>query len=1289
MGYDLMTNAVDTPWVELTISVPPDTTLESATLSIRNGEVRASPITVGSINVDLCTFTTPEVIANFSTVIEFEGLIAYSRVTLCSPGNVKLLNSFQAGASVDISLESLRGSAAFSSNYYIGSYELTSNTTSPTVTGLACISSESTATYNAGSCGGASTHKTTVKGATQVSLDAPGCPAGFTGDAPMGDNIPSSPTVNPTTSTTTTMNSNSTWWAASVWGFQNSIARNATSGVGVDFNVSAWLPQDSMVYWLLGQQDLTFRSGLASDLKFTIVPPATAVQGGAPGAIANITVLIVEKHSTADWGYYWKIDRDDFQESDPRVLYRKTYTGPWAIGSAGLTVDPLSIVLPGDKETIIGRLWFRVEWTVRGPVWPLRLRNVQLTTPIPAPASFINAGESERVSTFRMPSTLDPNPRAVADCPHRASGLSHWHDPSIWPGGVMPNPSQTITIPAGMSVLISSCSLLPTSYVYYKIVVPPTSKLIFGDANINMRVRNIHVQGQLHMGSPTCRLNGKINIEFVGQKTLADNIAAGLGSKGIGVSRGGSIDVHGRQFNPTWTRLAATVYPGADTIYLQDSTNWEVGQSIVIATSIYKDYTQDQNEVRVIKAIGSGSGGAKSVLQLDRPLDFYHYGGAEYQTEVGLLSRRIVFQGDAQSDQESFGGHTRVVGEGRFSGVQTRRMGQLIVLGKYPFHFHAMGPSPTSFIRDCSIWDSYFRCIAIHATNDSQALRNVVYNATAHCYYLEDGVEEGNVLNYNLAVKINTIGTPMAGQSQIGDETVSGPNLILPADSAAAGFYITNANNTFIGNAASGGWAGFSFPNLPKPIGISRDWDMIPQERPTLIFNGNTAHSSGYHFQGGGCIYIGGLLWYDSVNTDVLRYNNGRYSRPTKIKRNGAAAFMTFNNTKTWMCGMGVSHWGERIEVVGLESHDVGRPTQLFGEAWLHDALINTQSASLAPFQKNQMGFQFYDTYVQTVVSKTLFRNFKASVPPYHPSQDTQALPYYWPDQRVITSLIHSDYFKPQGISATIDISFDNCDRSQFVGHKRLETGAARYFNFVDWDGSFGGTTGVPQIIGSGSGWWKYSSSCVYESDWLAWRCPQGDRVIANLDYVIPGTIVLSGGDLGTSPSLYVGQTYLFGTPGIVAGQNATLTKNSGITGVSEIGWYFHTDAGTPATFSVYQSVMPFGHWVMGAWKYASGTTFDIKIKMDWGRPTVTVTQAASFSEVLSGDGTKYYFDGNHLYIKMINNQADYAKRGFTRAGATIYDVMKAVHYDVIATCANVNGNWCPSSLVHPTQTWT
>jgi hypothetical protein len=47
--------------------------------------------------------------------------------------------------------------------------------------------------------------------------------------------------------------------------------------------------------------------------------------------------------------------------------------------------------------------------------------------------------------------------------------------------------------------------------------------------------------------------------------------------------------------------------------------------------------------------------------------------------------------------------------------------------------------------------------------------------------------------------------------------------LAQPADVTASAFYITNIQNYVIGNAASGGWAGFAFPILHEPIGAHRN----------------------------------------------------------------------------------------------------------------------------------------------------------------------------------------------------------------------------------------------------------------------------------------------------------------------------------------------------------------------------------------------------------------------------------------------------------------------------------
>lgn len=188
-------------------------------------------------------------------------------------------------------------------------------------------------------------------------------------------------------------------------------------------------------------------------------------------------------------------------------------------------------------------------------------------------------------------------------------------------------------------------------------------------------------------------------------------------------------------------------------IYLQDVVNWEVGQEVVITTSAYFDEFDPQNERLTIRAISADG----KRVQFTAPIQFWHYGGQEYQSEVGLLSRRIVFQGASDSDAASFGGHVLVMGDGRFSGLQLIRMGQQNTLARYPLHFHLGGSRPNAYVKDCSFFRSYYRCVSIHQTNDTEVLRNVAFDVYGFCYYLEEGVEENNTISHNLAAYVHTI----------------------------------------------------------------------------------------------------------------------------------------------------------------------------------------------------------------------------------------------------------------------------------------------------------------------------------------------------------------------------------------------------------------------------------------------------------------------------------------------------------------------------------------------------
>jgi hypothetical protein len=108
---------------------------------------------------------------------------------------------------------------------------------------------------------------------------------------------------------------------------------------------------------------------------------------------------------------------------------------------------------------------------------------------------------------------------------------------------------------------------------------------------------------------------------------------------------------------------------------------------------------------------------------------------------------------------------------------------------------------------------------------------------------LEDGVEERNTLSFNLAALIHFIGNPALGQASIIAVVEESPDLRLPADITASGFYITNMHNFLIGNSASGGWAGFAFPVFDKPTGPHKDDDYSPKQKPSLVIDGNTGMS--------------------------------------------------------------------------------------------------------------------------------------------------------------------------------------------------------------------------------------------------------------------------------------------------------------------------------------------------------------------------------------------------------------------------------------------------------------
>ncbi|EGC28910.1 hypothetical protein DICPUDRAFT_90740 [Dictyostelium purpureum] len=834
--------------------------------------------------------------------------------------------------------------------------------------------------------------------------------------------------------------------------------------------------------------------------------------------------------------------------------------------------------------------------------------------------------DSELVTIQKPPLELDP--QDTSTCPYKDTDLVHWHDPSIWPNNLVPLPSSNIVLPEGKRALISPCSISQTD-VYQKISIPKNSELVFTDSNITIHIHDILVLGKFTMGTKSCRYNSYINIIFHGSKTTEDTISQHYGSKGIAVEKGGFISIHGKQYHYTWTKLSATVW--------SDSVNWEVGQQVLITTSIFKDEVDNQNEVLTIAAIQG------KTIQFTTPVKFYHYGGQEYQSEVALLSRRIVLNGDGDgsADNDSFGGHVLVVGEGQFAGIQLKKCGQTNLKARYPLHFHLAGIVKNSFISDCSVTNSYYRCYTIHGTSNLTLSNNVAFDARGHCYYLEDGVEVDNNLLFNLAAYVHPIGSPAQGRDQKGQNFKQSDELTQPADSAAGGFYITNA---------SGGWAIYSFPNLPSPIGQFIDSPIIPQQYPIKEFKSNTAHSSGYFNPHTASIYVGGYLYYNRGD-GLLYYSSGRYSRPTYINCSAVPG----NEVS-----ISISHWGERVEVNRYESHDTVRSASVFGEAWLNNAIINGRSGNIVAQgfddEYTRQGFQFYDTNVKTILSNIVFRNYIHF--PYAADPEE--------DNCVFIGMTHSDEFKPQFMSVIKNITIQGTATSQYIGHRIIDTGSSRHFNFLDSDGSVFSTPTkrTPKIIGSHESFWNFDNSCNFNSDWRVYVCDKDQYEISYIAPIIPGYI-----DTGlASAEVHVGNISLFGS-GISDRRTMAVTKNPGITGIGKFGWYLYLPAGSPTYMKIWVGQVAFGQHIFFAMPYPSGTTFSVSCDFKGTKLYKNYTLGASAIDVRDSDGSKYYFDETHLFIKIVNFALDGSSdEYFERSGAKVYDTIKYYFIHITAT---------------------
>lgn len=506
-----------------------------------------------------------------------------------------------------------------------------------------------------------------------------------------------------------------------------------------------------------------------------------------------------------------------------------------------------------------------------------------------------------------------------------------WSDPATW-GGRPPQAGADVTIPAGKRVILD---VSPPPLGHLQI----DGTLAFADGGLSLSASGVDVAGRLEIGTEKAPLRHPATLTLT---------AGGDGLKCLGVT--GTLEMHGASRGLSWTHLGRSAPAGSRQLTLAAPPGWAAGDAVVVAST---DFDPAHAETGTVARVDGPR------VTLAGPLRWGHWGaaadGVDERAEVGLLSHDIVVQGDAASEAHGMGGQVMVMrgGTAHVEGVEFTRMGQRGEVGRYPLHFHLAGDQRGACVVGCSLHHCFNRCLTLHGTDGVLVSSNVAYDTIGHCYFLEDGVETGNVLENNLGL--------LTRRARPGEA-------ILPSDLTPATFWVTNPANVLRGNAAAGSDGdGFWYSLPPHPTGLSRtdetDRAVWPRRLPLGIFQGNTAHSNDND----------GLFVDNGPNPPGIT-GAPNYDPPAVAVFDGLTAYKNRRR--------GVWLRGSRLEVAhaALADNSVGA-TFAASDTVLRDSLVVGRSANDADGPPKPdaphtpvVGFEFYDGQVS--VQRVLFRDF-------------------------------------------------------------------------------------------------------------------------------------------------------------------------------------------------------------------------------------------------------------------------------------------------------------------------
>ncbi|XP_053316454.1 fibrocystin [Spea bombifrons] len=457
---------------------------------------------------------------------------------------------------------------------------------------------------------------------------------------------------------------------------------------------------------------------------------------------------------------------------------------------------------------------------------------------------------------------------------------SLWSENSSWPSGHPPLDGDKVTVDTGHTLLLDTkTSLLTLLHV-------KGGKLIFvGSEPVHLRAHFIIIShgGLIQAGTQTEPFTGKAQITLYGSSFSPPLYPYGV--KFLAV-RNGTLSLHGWVPKLIFTHLALEAFAYDTRLILKEPADWSVGDEVVIC-GVGFEGNRTQEEVFTIEKINATEITINPPLRNSyKVIEQFVDGRMVYlRPVVALLSRNVVVEGNLTepymthywqllalqvryisrclyySSERRLGsqdlGAALIVRSlqnepSRFqvSGVRFEHMGKGFQKHLSGLNIIGNGNMSGSYIRRCTVLNSFARGLSISGVSHFKVEENVLYNIKGHGILLADPLVHDIEIKHNVMIRISST------------DTLSNTEMIAPA-----AVYIRAPFNTIEENIACHAGYGFFYH-------LSDDG---PSQAPLQSFKKNTAVS---------CLRFGFWLYPD-------------YSP----SHDGSMA--TFQGFSAWSCGGG------------------------------------------------------------------------------------------------------------------------------------------------------------------------------------------------------------------------------------------------------------------------------------------------------------------------------------------------------------------------------------------------